>query len=1320
MKLRRIFSAFFALSLLCTCFSVTMSASAASSAFYETYYYYQSSGNNKYFSVELVNENTGALDVGSEYVGGLGGVCVVPNPKGNPEKPLAIKHPGIKDAAIALADVDFIRLNYDYSGSYRGRMMLKLGKEEFNLTKDIYVYSMETVKNTSSTRVQMLNFDVREVTEGYIFDGGIIPSLEIYPFAEKPSGDLSATKDYISFSDIIFARSDSTTMQTVLSDTTFRKYPIYFMPGSGNITGTAPETKFAAVGKTVTLPECTFTREGYSFAGWLAANGNDTYAPGDTYTVVKRNIDSYQTGRMYFVATWEKNEESTGVNVASSSAFFSAFVTSAANPGIRDASEFTKNYNFDGVNTVKFEFFPDESNSDRKFSLDCYSWGTLPFDITKYKYLAVPYYYKTSAEKPLATTPTFTFQKTGATCLSDAASAKNTSGSIVANQWAVMTFEFDITDATSSIGAVYVADSGSDIIKQTHLRPFGNTAVSKFKEDDEFYLGDFILCEEVPSSAPLLNRSFIDGDGDGNFRPTQTITNAEAAAMLVKAMGILDDVLEGYTETSYSDITSAHWAYNYVCYLENIGVLKPGADAEFEPGAEAQREDFVKQVVVAKGGETDSTAVAMQLAAGNKKLSRAEAVNIINSVYFDRNYDAGDVEPLFEDFFYDVKPEAWFYQDIVLAAMPTISYRDAKGVNKVAGVYESSLGIPESLTESAVEYVENLDVITAERIEEIRNTASEWKVKDGGTVYYISTSTGSASNAGTSMSMPKKISTLEEIGGETTNPLSLKPGDVVLFKRGDIFRGFMYAKSGVTYSAYGDGEKPVLTRSPEDGADSSKWTLVHEDTSVTPSKKIWQYTGDAIDTMLDVGAVMLMKKTTGTVTGDPKTYAHTVAYKEVPSYRKVTKQGTPTVVKVFVYDEEGNVKKDKDGNPITKDVIEIQNIEDKTDEGKYYVRGYLPYQNNNADGTYDTVGIPFDFKTELDRDLEFFHDTNDTEHMETTLRSNLNTTFVNNTGITEIQTPNVKTATGPLYLRCDADNPGTFYNRIEFNPHGSVLRVGNEDAVTVDNLCFMYFGTHGVSASTCNNLTVRNCEIGWGGGTVQNYNPKNNNPGYVTRLGNGVEVFGGCRNFRIDNCYVYQIYDAGITHQYSGSGTASCLMEGVCYTNNVLEDNIYNIEYFLGLNSIYPDLMRFMNGVLFENNICRRAGYGWGVQRPDANLPSNIRAGSGNLASDYVIRNNIFDRTVDFQMNDSRISSMDSNLRVNTGFPQCSIPYFVNNDHVQVPGRIILECGKSRLCGIRSEQSFIDIDGIGNEVYMYPDDFSKYVTKHILYQPSEY
>ena len=54
------------------------------------------------------------------------------------------------------------------------------------------------------------------------------------------------------------------------------------------------------------------------------------------------------------------------------------------------------------------------------------------------------------------------------------------------------------------------------------------------------------------------------------------------------------------------------------------------------------------------------------------------------------------------------------------------------------------------------------------------------------------------------------------------NGLDLRPGTKVLFQCGGVWRGTVRARPGVTYAAYGSGDKPRLFGSPEDGADPAK------------------------------------------------------------------------------------------------------------------------------------------------------------------------------------------------------------------------------------------------------------------------------------------------------------------------------------------------------------------------------------------------------------------------------------------------------------------------------------------------------------------
>src|SRR5215218_1913422 len=84
-------------------------------------------------------------------------------------------------------------------------------------------------------------------------------------------------------------------------------------------------------------------------------------------------------------------------------------------------------------------------------------------------------------------------------------------------------------------------------------------------------------------------------------------------------------------------------------------------------------------------------------------------------------------------------------------------------------------------------------------------------LRAGATTYYVSAA-GDDNNSGTSQERPlKTIARLNVLFSK------LKPGDKVLFKRGETFYGQLVAgKSGttdnpITIGAYGAGENPVIT-----------------------------------------------------------------------------------------------------------------------------------------------------------------------------------------------------------------------------------------------------------------------------------------------------------------------------------------------------------------------------------------------------------------------------------------------------------------------------------------------------------------------------
>ncbi|MDF9408171.1 MAG: Internalin-A precursor [Pelotomaculum sp. PtaB.Bin013] len=98
---------------------------------------------------------------------------------------------------------------------------------------------------------------------------------------------------------------------------------------------------------------------------------------------------------------------------------------------------------------------------------------------------------------------------------------------------------------------------------------------------------------DLPESDPfypyvnyLVKTNLIQGYPDGSFRPADSITRAEVAALLVRA-GKLNE-LAPVTQT-YSDISPSHWAYTTIERATYAGLIKGYPDQTFRPEAPISR-----------------------------------------------------------------------------------------------------------------------------------------------------------------------------------------------------------------------------------------------------------------------------------------------------------------------------------------------------------------------------------------------------------------------------------------------------------------------------------------------------------------------------------------------------------------------------------------------------------------------------------------------------------------------------------------------------------------------------------------------------------
>lgn len=394
------------------------------------------------------------------------------------------------------------------------------------------------------------------------------------------------------------------------------------------------------------------------------------------------------------------------------------------------------------------------------------------------------------------------------------------------------------------------------------------------------------------------------------------------------------------------------------------------------------------------------------------------------------------------------------------------------------------------------EMTKALDAEFEARKNRILASKSEWTLGDGGSIYYISNS-GNDENDGLSEEHP--LASFSKINEEGF----LKHGDVVLMKRGDVWHERIVCMPYVTYSAYGDGAKPMICGS----IDASK-----------PSD--WVQWGD-----------------------------HPYIYK----YTGFIPANDPM-------DAEGNMR-------VAHDVGNIV-----FNHGEYFGARIMKYEQRDVCIHRGYNGLTSNGKEYWYRGEDKFADAND-------LRFNLEYYFNHHTS--------------ELFICSLRGNPGELFDSIELCMKGNVLR--GTSGVTLDNLCIRYGASHGMGAGTSKDLVVRNCEVGWIGGSIQFISKY-----WPTRFGNAIEIYGGCDNYQIHDNYIYQAFDCGPTIQWQGhlrtdeDNPEVILERNIKIHGNAIERCDSPMEVWLTTWERTDKAYALLTDIALYNNLCRYSGYGFG------------------------------------------------------------------------------------------------------------------------------
>ncbi len=359
------------------------------------------------------------------------------------------------------------------------------------------------------------------------------------------------------------------------------------------------------------------------------------------------------------------------------------------------------------------------------------------------------------------------------------------------------------------------------------------------------------------------DKSFIAGYDGRLFKPEGKMTRAEAVTVITRLL-VDETTIKGKNTTSFTDVKAGAWYYDYVAYLESLGYLK-SYKGTFSPDQPITRAEFVELVYsmgkVAAGSKAVSftdvpatheryTVITAAASAGlvngypdntfkpDGTITRAEVVKVLCAA-LGRTPNLEGMEVVDYVGFADIAKEHWAFPYVIEASVEHGLAVDEDGNEVWLELNDTALYVEQATDK----FVENLDAEFEARKKAILESESEWTVGKNGTVYYVSND-GNDSNNGKSPETPFK--TIDKLNFMLDRK-EFRPGDVVLFRRGDEWHGKFTAAEGVTYSAYGEGPKPRILGSVE-ADDASQWIA-------TSKPNIYKFKG-VIEDERDVGNIV--------------------------------------------------------------------------------------------------------------------------------------------------------------------------------------------------------------------------------------------------------------------------------------------------------------------------------------------------------------------------------------------------------------------------------------------------------------------------------
>ncbi len=106
----------------------------------------------------------------------------------------------------------------------------------------------------------------------------------------------------------------------------------------------------------------------------------------------------------------------------------------------------------------------------------------------------------------------------------------------------------------------------------------------------------------------LSNLGIFTGFEDGTFKPNDTVTRAQMAAIICRTLGYEDQAVASTGTTNFNDVAASHWASGYVNVAQSLQIINGYGDGNFGPEDQVTYEQAIKMIVVALGYELDAQA----------------------------------------------------------------------------------------------------------------------------------------------------------------------------------------------------------------------------------------------------------------------------------------------------------------------------------------------------------------------------------------------------------------------------------------------------------------------------------------------------------------------------------------------------------------------------------------------------------------------------------------------------------------------------------------------------------------------------------------